>query len=69
MKLIALLISTVTAHLTGHAIWVLTLINVAFLLFKDVTLFSWWWIFATVAAFLLSIIVILVTAILIKFHD
>lgn len=49
------IISSVIASLSGNGIWVLLLINLAWLLFKDHTLFSWWWVIGCTIVFLLSI--------------
>lgn len=45
-----------TIHLTGHALWALTLVNLAWMLFKDHTLFSWWWVVADLAVFVSLIV-------------
>lgn len=39
----------------GNATWILAVANFLWLLFKDNTLFSWWWIVGSAVAFIVSL--------------
>jgi hypothetical protein len=52
-----LLITGSIATITWYGIWILGLINLAWLLFKDHTLFSWWWVIGSVIAFAVFLVV------------
>ena len=57
MNYIGILVSSISLSITGNAIWILSLVNLAWLLFKDYTLFSWWWPIGCAIAFGVSFII------------
>ena len=62
-KLIGVFGGTFTAWLTGNALWIAPLVNFVWLLFKDKTLFPWIWVLYIGIAFLVSLIITLVSAV------
>ncbi len=59
MKIIIVIIAVIAANLFGHATWILALANFAWLLFKDVALFSWWWVGFAAVGFIISCVMFL----------
>ena len=49
----------IVAQITGNGIWILSVINLAWMLFRDHTLFSWWWVIGSAVAFLVSLFIVL----------
>jgi len=47
------------ANITGHLIWILGLVNLAWLLVKDYQLFSWWWVIGVAITFVVSLAIVL----------
>lgn len=45
------------ATITGNAVWALALVNLLWLLVKNHTLFSWWWVIGMAIIFVGSLIV------------
>lgn len=60
-NILGIFLAGIAAQITGHAIWVLSLINLAWMLFKDAQLFSWWWVGFSAIAFVISVTVMLVS--------
>jgi hypothetical protein len=60
-QVIGFLVAPICAHITGHAIWILSLINLVWLLLSHHTLFTWWYIGFDATAFVITWIVILTT--------
>lgn len=57
--MIKTIIGALLATISGHLIWILGLVNLAWLLIKDHTLFSWYWVGGTVLVFMFSVILTL----------
>jgi len=55
-------LSAVAAQITGWSLPILAVVNFAFLLFKDATLFPWIYLLWLLLAFLFSIVMIFVSA-------
>lgn len=49
----------VLAQISGNAIWVLSLINLAWMLFRGYQLFSWWYVIYAFITFVVSLIIVL----------
>lgn len=54
--MIKIFIFGLIAIVSGHLIWILSLINIAWLLFKDHTAFSWWFVIADIVVFILLVV-------------
>lgn len=54
-----MIVSSVVATLSGNLLWILGLVNLAWLLFKDQTLFSWMYVIICGVVFILSLAVTL----------
>lgn len=66
-QIIGIMLAGIVAQITGNAIWVLSLINLAWMLFKDVQLFSWWWVIYSAVAFVVSLCVVFISIFIL--HD
>lgn len=56
LAFIATALCTILANVFGYAIPILAVVNFAWLLFKDYTLFSWWVLLWLAGGFLLSVV-------------
>lgn len=54
------ILNSIVAAILGNVVWVLGLINLAWLLFKDHTLFSWWWVIGSALGFVLFLVLALI---------
>jgi len=41
----------------GNLVWILGLVNIAWMLFKDYTLFSWWYVFGSLILTIVSLVI------------
>jgi uncharacterized membrane protein len=65
----ATILSTITAYILGWSLPILSIVNFLWLLVKDVTLFSWWWVVWMGIGFVLSILGVIVFGILTKIFN
>jgi hypothetical protein len=56
-KIIAMVFGVIVAQLAGHAIWILALVNLLWMLVKDAQLFSWWWVAYAAITFVVALLV------------
>lgn len=63
MKYVLCLVFLFTTWILGVAVWVAPLVNFTWLLVKDVTLFSWWYVLWIALSLLVAIIGFVITRI------
>ena len=65
-RITALIVGFVIANIAGWGLLILTVANLAWMLFKDTTLLSWWWIGFLFSALIISVVVMFLSFIFLR---